>query len=642
MSKEELASGGVSHLIEQVVDHIPSMLAYWDKDLRCRFANQPYSVWFGVDPSALVGKSIRELLGPSLFALNEPYILGALRGEPQAFERVIRGGDGIERNSLAYYTPHIVDGEVRGFVAYVTEVTKLKRVEATLNATIRELESEVERRRTAEQTLADVEQSLAVALDSVGAGFISTDRQGRVTRMNGAAERITGWTKDAAVGRSLWEVFVREDREAGLLERNPVDVALERGTTLETRHAVVAVARDGTRTALEVQATMTPDEEGAIRGVAMVFRDVTRLNEAELALRRLAAIVDGSTDAIIGTDLQGHVTDWNAAAARTFGYTAPEVIGKHVDFLAPASAREEQGRALSSVARGVPVPPYDTIRLRKDGSPVDVAMSFSPIQDALGNVVGISKSARDITESKRRDVELRRSNAELEQFAYVASHDLQEPLRMVVNYTELLWQRYGDKLDERAAKYIHFAVDGARRMQNLVSALLDYSRVGSASRSLSRVSASAVARAVVASLDRLIKENDATVEVTIDPRLEILADETQLGQLIQNLVANAVKFRSDAAPQVVVASSLRDGRACLSVSDNGIGLDMKYAPRLFQMFQRLHEMGKYPGSGIGLAIAKRIVERHGGSIWVESEVGKGSTFFATFALAVPPGPILER
>ena len=195
---------------------------------------------------------------------------------------------------------------------------------------------------------------------------------------------------------------------------------------------------------------------------------------------------------------------------------------------------------------------------------------------------------------------------------------------MVANYTELLAQRYRGKLDEKADKYIHYASDGARRMQRLVADLLAYSRVGSQGKPLVPVDAGAALGGVLESLQTLIRNAGAQVEYDVLP--VVLADEVQLRQLFQNLISNAIKFRSESVPRVVVKASGASGRWLFTVSDNGIGLDMQHATRIFQMFQRLHELGRYEGSGIGLAIAKRIVERHGGTISVDSQPGRGTTF----------------
>jgi signal transduction histidine kinase len=241
----------------------------------------------------------------------------------------------------------------------------------------------------------------------------------------------------------------------------------------------------------------------------------------------------------------------------------------------------------------------------------------------------IRRRARAEDELSLKLDELARSNTELEQFAYVASHDLQEPLRMVASYVQLLAKRYRGKLDSDADDFIGYAVDGATRMQQLINDLLAFSRVGTRGTQLMPTDTESVFSGVIQSMHLAIAESGALV--THDPLPTIVADATQLGQLFQNLIGNAIKFRGDAQPQVHVSATLRNQQWLFSVRDNGIGLEPQYADRIFVIFQRLHVRGEYSGTGIGLAICKKIVERHGGKIWVESELGKGSTFSFTLA-----------
>jgi light-regulated signal transduction histidine kinase (bacteriophytochrome) len=223
--------------------------------------------------------------------------------------------------------------------------------------------------------------------------------------------------------------------------------------------------------------------------------------------------------------------------------------------------------------------------------------------------------------------DLQRSNAELEQFAYVASHDLQEPLRMVSSYTQLLARRYKDKLDKDADEFIAFAVDGANRMQRMINDLLTYSRAGTRGKEFTSVDCEAALGQAHANLRIAIEEHNAVI--THDPLPTVMADEGQLAQLFQNLISNAIKFRGEEPPRIHVSARRRNQEWVLSVRDNGIGIEPQYTERIFVIFQRLHTRAEYPGTGIGLAICRRIVERHGGRIWVESEPGKSSTFFFT-------------
>jgi light-regulated signal transduction histidine kinase (bacteriophytochrome) len=272
-----------------------------------------------------------------------------------------------------------------------------------------------------------------------------------------------------------------------------------------------------------------------------------------------------------------------------------------------------------------------------------VAVSGEPIFDEAGAFRGYRGVGRDITRRRKREAALReahdllearareltRSNEELQQFAYVASHDLQEPLRMISSYTQLLKRRYGDKLDGDAQEFMHYIVDGAGRMKQLIEDLLEFSRVGTRGHDMEGVESSAALAKAVGNLRTSIQESGASVTHGDLPR--VVADGPQLTQLFQNLIANALKFRGEDKPVVRIEAQALPEAWSFTVKDNGIGLDMQYAERIFMMFQRLHNKTEYPGTGIGLAICKKIVDRHGGRIWVESKPDEGCTFGFTLA-----------
>ena len=243
----------------------------------------------------------------------------------------------------------------------------------------------------------------------------------------------------------------------------------------------------------------------------------------------------------------------------------------------------------------------------------------------------LGREKNDLVEARQKleesVAELGRSNADLQQFAYVASHDLQEPLRMVSSYTQLIARRYKGKLDADADEFIAFAVDGANRMQRLILDLLAYSRVNTAGRQFEPTAMETVLKAALNNLTNAVKESQAII--THDPLPAVMGDDKQLAQLFQNLLSNAVKFGGAQPPRIHISAKQTDGEWLFSVRDHGIGLDPQYADRIFVIFQRLHTREEYPGTGIGLAICKKIIERHGGHMWVESELGKGATFYFT-------------
>jgi len=359
------------------------------------------------------------------------------------------------------------------------------------------------------------------------------------------------------------------------------------------------------------------------------------------ASRRHHQIIETALDAFIEIDSDGLITDWNAQAETTFGWSRSEAIGQTLSqMIIPHRYREAhtQGLRLFLATGEGPVlnKRIEIAALHRDGTEFPIELAIAAIR--WGERRLFSAFARDVTEQKRaqrelaRKVEeLARSNAELEQFAYVASHDLQEPLRMVASFTQLLAQRYKGKLDADADEFIGFAVDGATRMQQLIQDLLSYSRVTTKGQSFRLIDAKAPCDNALENLQTSIKDSNAVVNV--GPLPAVLADPRQLMQLFQNLIGNAVKYRNDRTPEIHVAAKPNGDQWVFSVQDNGIGIAPQHSERIFQMFQRLHTTNEYQGTGIGLAICRKIVERHGGKIWVEAQPGKGSTFVFTIPRA---------
>ena len=363
---------------------------------------------------------------------------------------------------------------------------------------------------------------------------------------------------------------------------------------------------------------------------------------------RIKGIVDSVVDAIITISPRGNIESFNTAAEKIFGYSAEEVMGKNVKMLMPAPYQQEHDGYLQnyreSGRKKIIGIGREVVGKRKDGSTFPMELAVSEVQ--LKEQRLFTGVVRDITERKEAEQQqaalnmkiafqaqeiaqnntaLKNSNEELKQFAYVASHDLQEPLRKVNSFCQLLQDEYSDQLDENAQSYIRFAVDGAKRMRNLVSDLLDFSRVETQGKPLEPTDVNEAYCQAIENLRLNIEENDATI--TADPLPSIQADRDQLVRLFQNLIGNAIKYRGESPPEIQVRVQEQDFEWVISIQDNGIGMESQYYERIFVMFQRLHARDEYTGTGIGLAICKRIVDRLNGRIWVESEPGTGSTFF---------------
>jgi len=355
--------------------------------------------------------------------------------------------------------------------------------------------------------------------------------------------------------------------------------------------------------------------------------------------RLLSSIVESSDDAIISKDLNGVITSWNKSAERIFGYSAEEAIGKPITILAPPGRSDDMLGILNQIKKGRRLDHYETVRRRKDGQLLNVSLTVSPIRDARGRIVGASKIARDITERKLAEEalatqaeRLARSNADLQQFAYVTAHDLQEPLRGISAMSELLERRYRDQLDEGAHELIAHIVASADRMTNLIGDLLKYSQTLNAGDvQLTRVATKTAVQWAVNNLKQSIEESAAVVEIGELP--EVQGDMVNLVVLFQNLIGNAIKYRDAGSTRITISAAAEDREWTFSVADNGIGIDPAYHKKIFGLFKRLHG-AQYQGTGIGLALCRRIVEHHGGAIWVESEPGKGATFRFTLPMEV--------
>jgi PAS domain S-box-containing protein len=484
--------------------------------------------------------------------------------------------------------------------------------------------------RSQPQRSASGDEELRLIIETCPDYLCTTDIEGRFRFCNAAFEAGLGYDPVSLVGRQSLEL-IHPDDLAGVLEavqRNPTS------TTASFRflHA------DGHWVFVEMNRRLVTDGQGKPRGAVVVSRDVTDRRKAEDRFRLLAD--HAPVGIYIAQDRQ--FVYINPQFSRFTGYTEDELIGMDPSSLVvPEDRARVRENAVQALKAGRPFD-YEYRIHDKSGDTrwimeSVVSIDYHGKRASLGNYLDITERKRAEEAQKHTLAELERSNEELAQFAYVASHDLQEPLRMVASFTQLLSRRYKGKLDDDADEFIRFAVDGVTRMQNLINDLLAYSRVGTRGGAMELTDADHVLDRVCADLSTAIEESGAVISHEELP--SIYVDPTQFGQLLQNLVANAIKYRAPGrTPEVTVSAIHEAGAWRFTVSDNGIGIGPEYFDRIFVIFQRLHGKEDYEGTGIGLAICKKIVERHGGHIWVESEPRTGSAFHFTIPDREEPTP----
>ena len=477
-------------------------------------------------------------------------------------------------------------------------------------------------------------------LEAAPDAMVVVNGVGEIVLLNVQAEKQFGYHRDELVGQPVTNIIPEGFAERLIADdlRSAADaLAQQIGTGIE----LSGRRKDGTEFPIEIMLSPLESAEGIL--VTAAIRDISVRKAAAEELKGQARLLDLAHDAIVVRDPDSHIMYWSKGAEATYGWTAEEVKGQVTHELLHTVFPVSQA-AVDVAIEAAGDWKGELGHTARDGRRLTVESRQSVERDTQGRVRAILEINRDISVRKAAEEELReseanllrkveelnRSNEELGQFAYIASHDLQEPLRMVASYTQLLAKRYQGKLDSDADEFIAFAVDGANRMQRLIEDLLAYSRVGTRGTDLLDISSEEALQRALINLRGSIEESGALV--THDPLPRVLADETQLVQLFQNLVGNAIKYRSPGVPRVHITAA-RDGeeRWSFAVADNGLGIDPQYFDRIFGMFQRLHKREEYAGTGIGLAICKKIVERHGGSISVESQPGQGSTF--RFSLA---------
>jgi PAS domain S-box-containing protein len=589
-------------------------------------SNQPFAEQLGLTAEALVGRRLDGLAAASATAIQE-YLRACAESA-----RVVPGSLLLRRRAETValhargiaYPPGAAPSASQVLLRLVTDAGNTAATSAAVD-----LRQAPHSWREIEDSLRRQGEILEVTLASIGDAVIVTDARGRTTFLNSVAESLTGWSMPDAKGRSLNEIFRIVNERTRRPVDDPVAKVLQSGTIVGLANHTVLIARNGREIPIDDSAAPIRLPNGELFGAVLIFRDITEQRRADLARGWLAAIVESSDDAIVSKTLDGCITSWNPGAVRLFGYAPEEIIGKPITTIVPADLRAEEDEVLARLRRGERVEHFETVRLTKDGRRIDVSLTVSPIRDQEGEIVGASKSARDISERKQAERLFRDAERRKDEFLAMLAHELRNPLAPIRNATELLRRSERDRPETQTACEI--VERQLRTMTRLVDDLLDVSRIGAGRIDLlaELVDVGFLLRTIEGSLRPAFEaaQQQLTLRIPDEP-LYVSGDRVRLIQVFSNILTNANKYTPLGG--CITAEVCIEGRdVVVRVADNGIGIPPAMLDEVFELFaqvDRSHHRTR-GGLGIGLTLAKRLVELHGGQIEAHSRgQGCGSEF----------------
>jgi PAS domain S-box-containing protein len=623
-SPETLDAHQSVNWFELIVEGAPDAILMADQTRRITLVNHSTEVLFGYSRAELIGRPL-EILVPQRYRDRHPGLVETFFATPKA--RSMGAGrdlfglrkDGTEVPIEIGLNP-IETASGLYTLASIIDITERKRAE----------------------------EGFRLVVEAAPNAMIMADKNGRITLVNRNAETLFGYSRAELLDQQL-EILI----PVRFRDRHPIFVsdyfAAPKARSMGTGRDLFGLRKDGTEVPIEIG--LNPIEASGGWFTLASIIDITERRRAEEVQQLMASLIESADDAIVTKNLDGVIRSWNPGAERLLGYSAADIIGQSLQQLIPDDHQDEERMILDGIRDGKRFAHFETVRRRNDGSLVDVSLTISPIYNRAGMVVGGSTIMRDITERKRTEQALQESElrfratleqrvadrtSELEAFSYTVSHDLRAPLRHLHGYVELLTQETAaSPLPEAARRYIQTITDVSSEMGQLIDDLLAFSRMGNVDLRQTRVRPNELVRESIDSLRMATR--DRNIEWQIASLPEVLGDTATLKQVFLNLIGNAIKYTRPRDPAHIEIGCFgeENGRLILFVRDNGVGFEMQYAHKLFGVFQRLHRAKDFEGTGIGLAIVRRIVARHEGRVWAEGVANKGATFYFTLQSASP-------